>query len=231
MATPQWENFDIWAEKMAALRTCTFAEFVAHTTSDFLRLARIATRRKRPPSWMTLEDVAISLTRFAWHYALERVAKDGHVGYDASKWRSGAGSYLRRKLRQKIAKEISKARGEHQGTRRGPPRVPEYLSRTGEHGGIGGVPDVVVESVAEQAAERALRFRHLERICETPKELTILRAIEAKGADEDSIVECLASDPFAAAYGVDSPVTARAAFRAFVSSWSKELGSPARATR
>lgn len=217
-----WDNFDSLAEQMVR-RSIPFEEFAAKTKPEFQRLARAAARRRRLPAWVGLEDVANSLVHHAWHYALERVGRNGMVGYVPGMYVGGAGAYIRRKLRQKIGKELSKARGENQSTRTGP-RAPEYLSRTGEYGGIGGLPEIPVASETEAMVERAMRFGRLLPLCETALERAILRAIEAGGPDEEIVMESLAHDPDAKAVGVASTRDAKREVDAFIASWKKELG-------
>jgi hypothetical protein len=225
-ASACWANFDSWTERMVA-REVTFAVFAANTKQDFERMARIAARRRRLPSWMGLDDVANDLVHLAWHYALERVSKaDGRevVGYQPGMYRSGAGAYVRWKIRAKIGKLISRARGENQHRRSGP-GAPEYLSKTGEHGGVGGLPELPVDSTAELEAERSMRFDRLERLCESPRETLVLRAIRDARGDEDDVAKCIVRDPRASDEGLVEVAAARGAVKEFVREWSRDLGA------
>ncbi len=130
---------------------------------------------------------------------------------------SGPGAYIRWKLRTKIGKELSAARGENQHRRSGPP-APEYLSKTGETGGPGGLPEVAEASTAEGSMDRALRFKHLERLCESSHELAVIRAIEVGRGDEDATVAMLSEAQAC------SPEQARKSVNDVVKSWSQQLG-------
>jgi hypothetical protein len=212
-----WENFDRWAERMVS-KEVTFDAFARATRADFDRLARAAARRRRLPGWMGLDDAANALIEYAWHYALERVSKSGAVGYVAGMYRAGPGAYLRRKLRQKIAKTISRARGENQHRRKGPP-APEFLSKTGEQGGPGGLPELAEESTVEETVVRSQRFARLRALCDSPRELAVLRAIEQGAGDEKRVAATLASER-----DVSQEIAAAEVAR-FMSEWTEELGS------
>ncbi len=65
MTTSAWDTFDSWAQKLVSGEV-TFHAFAAATRGDFDRMARIAARRRRPPAWMGVDDVANSLILHAW---------------------------------------------------------------------------------------------------------------------------------------------------------------------
>lgn len=223
-----WENFDFWAEKLVR-REASFSVFAANTRSEFARLARAVMRRRRPPAWLGIDDVVNSLVGYAWHYALERVSRDGSVGYVVGRYVGGPGAYLRRKLRQKMGKDLSKARGEDQNRRAGPP-APEYLSKTGVHGGAGGLPEIPVASTSEIVLERSRRIARMMSWCETPKERVVLRAI-VTGGSEPLVIEALAADPEAPSIGVTNRDEAKLAVQAFMKDWSAQFGAPKASTR
>ncbi len=217
-----WEKFDSAAARAVA-KQITFEAFVKETSEDFSRLARIAARRRRLPVWWGLEDVKNTLISLAWHYGFERVASDGTVGFDASRY-SSAGAYIRWKIQKRVQKEISKARGENQHARSGP-GAPEYLSKTGELGGPGGVPDRSEDSTAEMAVERSLRFDRLAKLCDDVREFVLLTAIARGLGDDRTVIAFLVEHPDAERFGFDTPEKASAAVDGFVDTWTKQLGA------
>jgi hypothetical protein len=200
----------------------TFSAFVREASEDFARMARIAARRRRPPSWMGLDDITSMMITFAHHYGFERVSKDGHVGFDPARYTS-AGAYIRWKIRARVGKELSRARGENQHDRKGPP-APEFLSWTGELGGPGGLPERSEPATAEAVVDRSLRFDRLKRLCETVKEFAIVSALARGLGDDRHVIGFLMEHPEAKALGFDTPETAAAAVDGFVTNWTKQLG-------
>lgn len=225
MMTSTWDTFDRCAEQLVR-REITFDRFARSCRGDFERLARSAAGRRRLPAWFGVDDVASLLVQLAWHYALERVSRtrDGRAvkGYEPGLYAAGAGAYLRWKLRRRIAKEISRARGENQH-RRGGPGAPEFLSKTGEHGGVGGLPEIEVAPASESRVDRALRFKHLRRMAETPREVAVIGALEAADGDEEIVFTLAAQNA-----GVSRDV-AKKHVGQVVREWATQLGAAAAA--
>lgn len=111
-----WERFDRSAAELV-VGLIDFAEFCRTTTDDFLKLARIATRKRRPPPWVEVSDVVTLLQRHAWWYAFHHESSNTEfVGYDPGRGVS-AGSYLRYNVARRVQKDLSLMRGEEQHRR------------------------------------------------------------------------------------------------------------------
>jgi hypothetical protein len=220
-----WENFDNWADRLVA-KTCTFAEFASQTANDLIRMSRIAARRRRPPSWIRFEDIGSDLLAYCWYYAFEHRCKTGKVGYDAARGRS-PGAYLRFCIRKHVQKDLSRARGENQHRRSGP-AAPEYLSKTGELGGPGGVPDRAGAEVSEEIVERSLRFDRLAKLCDNVREFVIISAIARGLGDDRRVIAFLLEHPEADALGFGTAESAADAVDGFVDAWAKQLGAQQR---
>ena len=129
-AVKAWGNFDAWADRLIRGEV-SFDVFARNVKSDVSRMAWAATKRRRPPYWMGIEDVEGLILQHVWYYAFQHKSRDGHVGYDASR-SSSAGGYLRWNAAQHVQKDIGKARGENMHAHRLDGPAPETLSKTGE---------------------------------------------------------------------------------------------------
>lgn len=129
-ASGAWGNFDAWADRLIKGEV-GFDKFAANIKSDVSRLAWAATKRRRLPYSMGIEDVEGLILQHVWYYAFKHRSREGKIGFDASRGVS-AGAYLRWNAAQHVQKDIGKARGENMHTHRleGPP--PELVSKTGE---------------------------------------------------------------------------------------------------
>ncbi len=208
-----WEAFDALTSDLVN-RTVTFKDYITRTETDFARLARIATRRRRPPPWLDVDDVKIQLQALAWHYLFERVGTDGTVGFDPTRFRN-PGAYVRIKIKNKIQKELSRARGENQNTRKGPP-APEYLSRTGE------LPDMSDDSeCAEAMIERSRGIDALKKLATTAREFTILKAMAEGLGDDRRVIAFMLKPESREVLGCATELEAHAVINGFVEEWSK----------
>lgn len=129
-AAKAWGNFDTWADRMVRGEV-SFDVFARNVKNDVSRMAWAATKRRRPPYWMGVEDVEGLILQHVWYYAFQHKSRQGKVGFDSSR-SSSAGAYLRWNAAQHVQKDIGKARGENMHAHRldGPP--PETLSKTGD---------------------------------------------------------------------------------------------------
>lgn len=239
--TSIWERFDRFAA-LAVRKEITFSTFERETVADFARMARIAARRRKLPSWLGLDDLKNQMVELAWHYAFVRKSMDGTIGFNPARYDS-AGAYIRWKIRAKIGKVISRARGENQHDRKGP-GTPEYLSKTGDVPELGSSPS---EQGAEVMLDRSRRLRRLERLCETTREFVLLRALTQGMGDDRRVVgfllarqaetteflgEELVEDAsgekirkITKAFAVTDAAAANRAINAFVDGWSKKYGA------
>lgn len=208
-----WEKFDDLASRMAK-REITFGVFAHETKNDFQRLARGIARHKRLPVWWSLDDLAQSLLADAWWYFFERKG-----GFDPERYNS-AGAFIRWKARHKTTKRLSSARGENQHTRRGP-GAPEYLSKTGETGGIGGLPEVPVEENFDARLLRDSRFERLRALTETPYEAELLDALKAAGNQDAERVIAIFVERGLAKDEEDG----KSVLKKMHASWTRSLGS------
>jgi hypothetical protein len=221
-----WENFDGLTAAVVN-NEISFFEYTRRADVDFSRMSRIASRRKHLPAWIDVEDVKTQLMAHAWHYLFERVARDGTVGFDPNRYRN-PGAYVRQKIRQKISKDLSKARGENQNTRKGP-AAPEYLSKTGELGGPGGLPDLGDDnSAAESMVDRARGLDALKKLATTLREFTILQALAQGMGDDRRVVAFLLREESRSACGFSTEREVIDGLDRFVNEWSKKHGAISR---
>lgn len=229
MATT-WDSFDAATTELVS-NQISFAEYTRRTGADFDRLARIVTRRRRPPTWYSVEDAKVEAVQWAHHYLFERVSADGTVGFDVARYRN-PGAYVRQKVRQKLGKILSKVRGENQNTRRGP-GAPEHLSKTGELGGPGGLPELHDDAqAAEEMIERARGLEALEALAETAREFWILRAMAQGMGDDRRLIAFLSTPEARAACGFKSEREIVEGVEKFVDEFAKKhRARKARATK
>lgn len=191
-ASGAWGNFDTWAERLVRGEV-SFDVFAVNVKNDVSRLAWKATKRRRPPYWMGIEDVEGLILQHVWYYAFQHKTREGRVGYDASRSDS-AGSYLRWNASQHVQKDLGKARGENMHSHRlfGPP--PETLSKTGETPELSGAID------EEERFDDGRRSAALQRITEATKKFVVqnevLRAIGRSEAEAEArVVSFLMEQP------------------------------------
>ena len=215
-----WDTFDAATVELVSKRI-TFTEFARRTGADFDRLARIVTRRRKPPTWYSVDDARVEAVQWAHHYLFERVSRDGTVGFDVKRYRN-PGAYVRQKVRQKMGKILSKVRGENQNTRKGP-GAPEHLSRTGELGGPGGLPELHDDArAAEDMVERARELEALQNLAETAREFWILRAMAQGMGDDRRMIAFLSSPEAREATGFRSEREIVEGVEAFVDEFTKK---------
>lgn len=164
-AAKAWGNFDTWADRMVRGEV-SFDAFARNVKNDVTRMAWAATKRRRPPYWMGVEDVEGMILQHVWYYAFQHKSRTGKIGFDPSR-SSSAGAYLRWNAAQHVQKDIGKARGENMHAHRldGPP--PETLSKTGD------APELKSDEDGEERFDDGRRTGALARITEATKNFVV----------------------------------------------------------
>lgn len=172
-----WGNFDVWAERLVRGEV-TFDAFARNVRNDVSRMAWSATKRRRPPFWMGIEDVEGLILQHVWYYAFKHKTREGKIGYDPTRGAS-AGAYLRWNAAQHVQKDIGKARGENMHAHRldGPP--PETLSKTGD------APELRENPDEEERFDDGRRSAAMQRIAEATKNFVVQNEVLKTFAAKD----------------------------------------------
>lgn len=225
-----WENFDAAAARMIS-KEITFDQFAVLVGPDIARMGRRATHLRRPPAWVGQDDVQYSLLWWCWYYAFQHRCRDGRRGFNPERHPS-AGSYLRFCIQKHVQKELSRGRGESQHRRQGSSRAPEFLSKTGETGGLGGLPEIADEAPSsEDLAARSEKIERLRHFAETARDLVMLSALAQAAGDDRRVVAFLLDQPEATKkeLGIADAKGALEAVDSFVDDWSKKYGAKPKA--
>lgn len=189
-ANGAWGNFDTWAERLVRGEV-GFDAFAANVKNDVSRMAWAATKRRRPPYWMGIEDVEGLILQHVWYYAFQHKSREGKVGFDPTRSTS-AGAYLRWNAAQHVQKDIGKARGENMHAHRldGPP--PETLSKTGD------APELRGDEDEEERFDDGRRSAAMQRIADATKNFVVQNEVLktfAKKEAEERVVSFLLEQP------------------------------------
>jgi hypothetical protein len=192
-ASGAWGNFDVWADRLVRGEV-SFDVFARNVKNDVSRMAWAATKRRRPPYWMGIEDVEGLILQHVWYYAFQHKSRDGKIGYDPTRGAS-AGSFLRWNAAQHVQKDIGKARGENMHAHRldGPP--PETLSKTGES------PELRETTDEEERFDDGRKSAAMAKIVEATKNFIVQREVmktftaKDAGAAKDRVVSFLMRQP------------------------------------